>query len=199
MGIIIIGVLGSLASIAGLIVAYIQTQRIKKLKTVSNAENWVILREVLSIVRWSHPDNRPIKRKNDPSLEKVFSKSISIYRQILKMIVLAENNFNMETIRRWNQLGKLDEDWEINELKKLLPSTHESLEKMSELKEKFSYLLADEEFIEFAGKTMSNSGQFINGHSIVQSHKGSGDRIEGNKIDIQEIQEEELDKDTPHK
>lgn len=48
--------------------------------------------------------------------------TIDHWRVLLQEAVLAELNFNMETIRRWKLAGKLENEWRVRAAMRLLPT-----------------------------------------------------------------------------
>jgi len=51
-------------------------------------------------------------RKQETKVSEAYSKSVELYRHLLKQAIMDEKNFNEETISRWRAAGKLHADWQ---------------------------------------------------------------------------------------
>ncbi len=116
----IIAIAGGVASIVSLAVAWIQTARLRKLMHRKNADTWLALREVLTMVRGLQNSSLPKSLKRNAVVARAFTKAVSLHRQLLKQAILDEDNFSELTIKAWRRVGKLEEDWEENEARKFL-------------------------------------------------------------------------------
>ena len=133
-----IGVAGLIIGIIGLYFGFREkflsqelkknVERIEKAKT---AEIWTNIGIVLTIFdALEEARNRLLKQNSfDPIvLSKVVSArrgTVDQYRLLLKEAVLAENNFSLETINKWKEEGKLENEWRIKSAKRLLPSNNQ--------------------------------------------------------------------------
>lgn len=143
---LLIGVLGSIASIAGLLIAIIQTKKLKKLERQKQADDWMSLREIVTIIRWTHSTSLDESLKMTPLIKQIHTKSISIYRQILKQIILKQTNFNESTIQSWIKSGKINESWQAEEAKQFLILNGNDKSNTKKIGEKENWIYESEDF-----------------------------------------------------
>ena len=104
-----VSILGTIASLAGLAVAGIQIIRLRQVKRRTNADVWLSIRTVISMVGKLETSE---SRKQDTKVSEVYSKSVELYRHLLKQAIMDEKNFSEETILKWRAAGKLHSDWQ---------------------------------------------------------------------------------------
>ena len=106
---IMIGLLGLLATCCGLLVAGIQTYRIRKLKKEENADVWLTIKSVKSIF---YCINESRLKSENTYIARVFEASQNIFKTQLKRAVLNEKGYSIETINKWKATKKITTEWE---------------------------------------------------------------------------------------
>lgn len=112
-------VAGTMASLLGLVVAIIQSIRIRELRRRSDADAWQGIRTIRSLI--SKLENSEA-RHNDPYVAEAYAKAVELYRHLLKQAALAQRRFSEATIQRWKQEGKLENQWQVSQARQFLPS-----------------------------------------------------------------------------
>ena len=107
----LVGGLGALASLGGLLLALVQSLRLRELKRRTSADLWEGVRTLRSIV-----SNLEKTRKIgvDPHITSAYTSATSLYRHIIKQAVLEEREFSESTIEKWRQVGKLESPWQVS-------------------------------------------------------------------------------------
>ena len=132
----IIGIAGLTVGIVGLIGAFRErilrnelTKTLGRIENARNAETWTNI-GVVATVFDSLDTARAMVRERQTVDYEVLGKiesarrgTVDHYRMLLKEAVLAEPNFSEETIRIWEDTGKLENEWRVRAAKRLL-STH---------------------------------------------------------------------------
>jgi hypothetical protein len=117
---LLVAILGTVASLAGVLLAGIQTIRLKTLKRQTNADSWLGIRLVRSIV---NSLERSGKLKEDTDIARAYASTVDLFRQLLKQAVLAEPRFTETTIQLWKQAGKLETPWQMSQARHFLETT----------------------------------------------------------------------------
>lgn len=104
-------VLGTLASVGGLLLALVQSLQIRELKRRTSADLWESVRTLRSIV-----SNLEKTKKIgvDPHITSAYTAATALYRHVIKQVVLEEHNFSESTIEKWRQVGKLESPWQVS-------------------------------------------------------------------------------------
>lgn len=112
---------GSIASLAGLLLAAAQTVRLRDLKRRTRADAWNAIGTLLSLI-----DNldQPKLRQENKGVAYAYKGATDLYRHLLKMAILEESSFNEETIKRWRSTGKLASNWQVLQARRLLETRH---------------------------------------------------------------------------
>ena len=116
---ILLSVLGTMASIAGLAIAGVQSIRLRELKRRTNADVWLTIRTTASIIA-TFEDSA--SRKTDPNVGEAHAKAVELYRHLMKQAVLDERNFSGRTINRWRSVGKVHTDWQEDQAWHFVPT-----------------------------------------------------------------------------
>lgn len=127
--VLVIGILGSLASIAGFVIAYIQTRNLKKLQERKNKDTWMALAGVSTILRTLTNRNKMETERRLMMLEALEDQALNIYRALMKEATIDEKNFSSSTIQKWLRSGKIS-SWEAEQALKFVPT--ESIDMSSE-------------------------------------------------------------------
>ncbi len=115
-----LAITGSLASIAGLIVAWIQTTRLREIKRIKNFDTWMAIRETLTLVRELDEKVLPAELKDNPTISSVSARVMTLHRDFLRQAVLDEKDFDDDTIFAWMQSGKIKEKWQESFLRQFI-------------------------------------------------------------------------------
>ena len=118
---VLVGILGTVASIAGLAAAFAQGVRLRQLKRRTNNDIWIAVRTILSIM--GKLESSP-SRKQDSAVAEVYGRLVDLYRHLLKQAALDEKDFTEDTISRWRAAGKINTDWQAAQARYFL-STNE--------------------------------------------------------------------------
>jgi hypothetical protein len=116
----LVAILGTVASLVGVLLAGIQTIRLKTLKRQTNADSWLGIRLVRSII---NSLERSGKLKEDTDIARAYASTVDLFRQLLKQAVLAEPRFTETTIQLWKQAGKLETPWQMSQARHFLETT----------------------------------------------------------------------------
>jgi|GEM_PF-6663934 len=130
---LVIGIVGSVASIIGLVVAIIQTIRfrnasenVRMLKRHRNATIWSNISMLLEAYETLEDARNLVEVTEDldPKLyAKISSARRSIvnqYLQYLKEAVLDEDDFTSEILDSWVKSGRLENEWRVNQARKFI-------------------------------------------------------------------------------
>lgn len=107
---IIVSVLGSLASIIGFGIALIQTKKLRALELENNRKTWSQISTVKGIME--------DLEHNDP--QQAIGKVFEQFRYLLKEAVMQEQNFSVVTIKKWRKVGKLSSMWQEHQAFQLM-------------------------------------------------------------------------------
>ena len=114
----IMGFLGSIASITSLLIAYIQTKNLKKVKERRNKDIWMAISGIGTLV-----DSISSVPYGDAGMDRYrelfHSQTLGIYRSLLKEASIDEKEFTSDTIVKWYEGGKIKK-WEIPEASRFL-------------------------------------------------------------------------------
>jgi len=113
----LVGILGTLASLAGVAVAIVQSSRMRELRRRTNADAWLSIRTVVAILR--RLEESPFSEQ-DPQIASVYARVADLYRHLLKQAILDEKDFNEETINSWLATGKICSDWQLEQARNFL-------------------------------------------------------------------------------
>ena len=113
---VLIGIIGALASLAGLTVAGIQTARINKIKREEKLDIWNTLRHSKQIKHQLFES----KMMENAFIARAFEANQSLFRTQLKRAVLLEKSYSEETIGEWKKHEKISGDWEEKQAKNYL-------------------------------------------------------------------------------
>jgi hypothetical protein len=119
-----LAVLGTLASLLGLLIATIQTVRLKALQRRTHADNWLGIRLVRAIM---NSIERSGKFKDDTNVARAYASTADLFRHLLKEAVLAEREFKETTIERWRAAGKLEGTWQVGQARHFLETSNVDL------------------------------------------------------------------------
>jgi hypothetical protein len=111
--------LGTLASVAGLLVAALQTVRLRELSRRNNADVWQSISTARSAMAKLEPC---LKNAQDGAIREVYAKLTELFRHVLKQATLDERRFTEDTIKRWRVSGRLASDWQEQQARLFLPT-----------------------------------------------------------------------------
>ena len=109
--------LGTLASLLGVLLAFVQTVRLKALQRRTHTDTWLGIRLVRSILISL---DRSAKYKEDTNVARAYASTADLFRHLLKEAVLAEREFTENTILRWKAAGKLEGVWQVSQARHFL-------------------------------------------------------------------------------
>ena len=118
----IIGSVGLIIGAIGLVIGLIQTKKLRKIEKQKQDARWIMIRDLLIIIQWTQWSNLDKKNRWNPVLNKVNIKVVSMYRKILKQIIIEESNFNERIIQDWIELDKISDRQQKKEAQKYLPT-----------------------------------------------------------------------------
>jgi hypothetical protein len=113
-----IGFIGTLASLAGLFVAGLQTIRLSELRRRTNADLWHSIGMVRSMM--VELESCSAFKQGDGDVKQSYGTLIELFRLLLKGAVLDERRFTEETINRWRRSGRLATDWQEKQARRFL-------------------------------------------------------------------------------
>jgi len=113
----VVAVAGTLASLAGLLLAAAQTVRLRDLKRRTAADIWQAVGDDLSLI--SSLEKSKLLDQNE-GVAAAYKGATNLYRHLLRLAILEEHPFNEETIRRWRAAGKLASDWQVAQARRFL-------------------------------------------------------------------------------
>jgi hypothetical protein len=114
----IVGIVGTLASVASLLVAMLQTIRLRELRRRNNADIWKLIFTADSIR--GRLESSPAFKQGEVQLHQIYGRVVEQFRDLLKMAILDERHFTEHTIRLWRLSGKLTNDWESAQARRWL-------------------------------------------------------------------------------
>ncbi|MFA5015897.1 MAG: hypothetical protein WC549_10260 [Actinomycetota bacterium] len=128
-----LGILGIVLSFFGFGIAIFQTVRnielkraLNRIKKIRNAEVWTIIGICLTVFDSLEEARKFIysrKKIDHEVLSKITSArrgTVDQYRYLLMEAVLDEPTYNIETIKKWKRIGKLENEWRVEQAKRLL-------------------------------------------------------------------------------
>jgi hypothetical protein len=115
-----LAILGTLASLLGVLIAVLQTLRLKALQRRTNADTWLGIRLVRSIIVLLEKSE---KYKEDTKVARAYASAADLFRHLLKEAVLAEQEFTEFTIQRWKAAGKLEGNWQVGQARHFLETS----------------------------------------------------------------------------
>lgn len=124
-----IGLLGSIVTIYQFLKNKELKKTIEKLKRTEEAEMWTYLGsavktyEALSEARELLSKRAIIDYESLLKVQSARRGTIDLYILLLKDVVLKEEDFTENTIKKWVELGRLETDWRISQARRLLPTT----------------------------------------------------------------------------
>ncbi len=107
---VLVSILGTVASVAGLVAAFAQGIRLRQLKRRTNYDVWVAIRTIISMMGKLEAAS---SEKQDPALAEVHGRLVDLYRHLLKQAALDEKKFTEDTILRCRAAGKINTDWQM--------------------------------------------------------------------------------------
>lgn len=132
---IILSIAGLIIGITGAILAVREKfLSIELRKTVERIEKWKITQiwtnigivatvfDALDEAKMMIQERQTVDHEVLRKVESARRGTIDHYRVLLQEAVLAEPNFDMETIRKWKQAGKLENEWRVRAAMRLLPT-----------------------------------------------------------------------------
>lgn len=137
------GIVGSIASIAGILIAAIQTIKynearklIERMRKTNNANIWTNIGLLLQA--YETMDDLKSCIAESPSIPTIIhSKAnsarrtiVNMYIHMLRDAILDEDNFSEKTIALWQKSGRLENPWRIAQAKRLI--TTNQLEQSNE-------------------------------------------------------------------
>jgi len=115
----ITSVAGTLASIVGLLVALLQTRRLKELRRHTEADTWEAVRILRSA--YHYMSKSECLKSGDPDVREARGKVTETIRHLIKQAALAESKFSETTIANWKALGRIESDWHVEAARLHLP------------------------------------------------------------------------------
>jgi len=109
---------GTLASLAGLLVAGLQTIRLYELRRRTNADIWHSISMVRSMM--SDIETCAAFKQGEGNLKEGYGTLIELFRLLLKGAVLDERCFTEDTIERWRSSGRLASEWQEKQARRFL-------------------------------------------------------------------------------
>jgi len=113
----IISVIGVVLGAMGFAYAVVQGARARQIRMRAEADLWFSIRTVRSIIGKLEESS---VRKTDGAVAQVYGKSTELFRHLLKEAILAEPNFDEETITKWKAAGKLASAWQVAQARNFL-------------------------------------------------------------------------------
>jgi hypothetical protein len=129
----IIGFIGSVVTIYQFLKNRELKKTIEKLQRTEEAEMWTYIGSIVKTYDALCDARKLLSDKPNidyESLLKVQSArrgTIDLYILLLKDAVLKEEDFSEDTIKRWIELGRLENEWRISQARRLLPHTKDKL------------------------------------------------------------------------
>lgn len=113
----LMGILSLLASVTGLLLAIIQTIRLRELKRRDVAALWEVAFTCRKVV--GNIENSELAQTNAP-IAKAYTQAISIHEKVLKFLILRERSFSRKTLEEWKSLNKITNSWQEKQALKYL-------------------------------------------------------------------------------
>jgi hypothetical protein len=110
-------ILGTVASVAGLAIAAVQSIRLRELQRRAHADVWHAISTAQSAIR--NLERSPAL-KDDPSVSQAYAKAGEIFKHLLKQAVLAERKFSEATVQQWVREEKIQGAWQTAQARKQL-------------------------------------------------------------------------------
>lgn len=105
--------------IVGLVVALLQTVRLKEMRKRTNNDLWLSLRMCRANLARLEGSQSTL---TDPLLASAHGSSKELFCHLLKQAINDERRFTEDTIQKWRQVGKLDSDWQVSQARQFLQS-----------------------------------------------------------------------------
>jgi hypothetical protein len=115
---LLVTLLGTLASLASLMVAGVQTIRLRQLRRRVNADIWGSVATVRAMIQKLEENsdwNAPVAQ--------VYGNLTQLFRHLIRQAALDEDHFTEGTIEKWRKAGKLTSDWQEAQARQFLPSS----------------------------------------------------------------------------
>jgi hypothetical protein len=109
--------LGALASIGALLLAAVQSIRLRELRRRDSASLWDAVETARTII--TNMEGSASTKKDTP-VAKAYSGMTLLHRQLLRILALREPTFTVETVLGWKKSGKLRNEWQESEATKLV-------------------------------------------------------------------------------
>jgi hypothetical protein len=113
----LVAVAGTVASLAGLLLAAAQTIRLRDLKRRTAADIWQAIGDDLSLI--DSLEKSKLLNQNE-GVSAAYKGATNLYRHLLRLAILEEHPFDEETIERWRAAGKLATDWQVAQARRFL-------------------------------------------------------------------------------
>lgn len=113
----LVAVAGTIASLAGLLLAAAQTIRLRDLKRRTAADIWQAIGEDLSLI--SSLEKSKLLDHNE-GVSAAYKGATNLYRHLLRLAILEEHPFTDKTIKQWRSAGKLASDWQVAQARRFL-------------------------------------------------------------------------------
>jgi hypothetical protein len=139
-----VGLFGTFLALLGVAIAVLQTVRYKQLedtlKQIKRAKKAAIWTNIGIIVKVfdSLEDARHLMLNRDKVDYEILSKiasarrgTVDQYRELLEEAILEEPIFNMETIEKWENTNRLENEWRVNQAKRYIET--ENIQNGSEI------------------------------------------------------------------
>ena len=117
----VVSVLGTVASVAGLLVALVQTIRLRELRRRKSADIWKLIATATAII--GEIEGSAAFKQGDPQICQIHGRISEQFRDLLKMAVLDEKSFTERTIRLWRSSGRVMNDWEEAQARRYLATS----------------------------------------------------------------------------
>ncbi len=128
---VLVSILGTVASVAGLAAAFAQGVRLHQLRRRTNYDVWVAIRTIISLMGKIEAAS---SQKQEPALAEVHGRLVDLYRHLLKQAALDEKKFTEDTILRWRAAGKINTDWQMAQARYFLSTKEITLDRESKSK-----------------------------------------------------------------
>lgn len=110
--------LGTVASIAGLALAAVQSVRLRELRRRVDADVWQGVSTAQAAIRRLE---MTVAVKEDVQVAQAYAKTTELLRQLIKQAALAERRFSDATVDEWIRLGKISGEWQIAAARRYVP------------------------------------------------------------------------------
>ena len=106
-------------AVAGMLVAAVQTTRLREIRRRTNADIWVCIQTCGSVV--ARIEETKLDEANI-TIAAAHGSGKELFRQLLKLAVIDEKDLTEETIEKWRRSGRLRNDWQELQVRQLLPT-----------------------------------------------------------------------------